>query len=61
MNNNLQYSIEILPKGMTRTQLAASAGVCLATFNKWIRKELPVVKKIRLPAPRATAKNTASS
>ncbi len=30
---------------MTRSQLATFAGVCLATFNKWIRQDLPALKK----------------
>ncbi|MCR4559730.1 MAG: hypothetical protein K5685_06590 [Bacteroidales bacterium] len=32
-------------RSMTRSQLATFAGVCLATFNKWIRQDLPALKK----------------
>jgi hypothetical protein len=31
---------------MTRQQLASKAGVCIATFNKWIRKDLPTLKRL---------------
>ena len=30
---------------MTRQQLALSAGVCLVTFNKWLKQDLPALKK----------------
>ena len=31
---------------MTRQELADKAGVCLATFTKWINRDLPILKKL---------------
>lgn len=31
---------------MTRQELAQKAGVCIATFTKWINKDMPTLKKL---------------
>ncbi|MCR4559211.1 MAG: hypothetical protein K5685_03970 [Bacteroidales bacterium] len=33
-------------KAMTRQELAQKAGVCIATFNKWLNRDSPVLKKL---------------
>lgn len=35
----------VIYRSMTRQELAVKAGVCLVTFNKWIKRDLPALKK----------------
>jgi hypothetical protein len=33
-------------KAMTRQELAQKAGVCIATFNKWLNTDLTYIKRL---------------